>query len=285
MKAFDQEHIAADIKRLGIGEGDKVLVRAALRAVGRVAPDPRRTVLDALVSAVGDEGAIIGLTFTKSRNLFRRDSDHPFTEAEAPITGAFAKQMLAYPGAFRSRHPTNSFVAIGAFREALERHDENADCFSPMTDLIDQNGKMLLIGCIDASPGFSTVHLAQHELGYSGRTMLSGVTGRYYRDPESSELKWFSKKDVPGCSMGFRKFYPAYESADVLRKGKIGNADCYMISAEKAFEIEREILARDANFALCEQDHCLSCRLLVTHKWPEPIRFLKGLQGQRRGNG
>ncbi len=275
MNNLSPEQIVSDLRELGLGPTDKVLVRADMGKIGRMKPNPKRMLIDALLEVVGNEGAIIGLSFTKTQTLFRRSKAWPFTKDEQPITGAFAKQLLAYPGAYRSSHPTNSFVAIGNFREAIENHSSRKHCFEPMSHLIDQNGKMLLIGCTYSGPGFSTVHLAQHALGYSTKNFISNLIGRYHWDENSGALSWYSKKDIPGCSMGFAKFYPYYEEARILKKGKIGNAEAFLVDASSAYKIEHAILKQNPKFALCDRDECESCRLFVTLKLLEPVRYAK----------
>jgi aminoglycoside N3'-acetyltransferase len=183
--------------------------------------------------------------------------------------------MLARDGAYRSQHPTNSFVALGRGASAfLASHDQTAACFSPVAPLMDRGGKMLLLGCEVSSPGFSTVHLAQHRLGLDTRTWMSLVFGRRYYKPDGG-IAWYRKRDVPGCSMGFSRFYPVYRDRGLLREGRIGAANGMLIEARAAFEVELAQLQNDPTAALCDNDACLICRLGWFYKPIELGRYLK----------
>lgn len=274
MENISKQRLADDLATLGIERSDKVLVRADLGKIGRMSPKPKQMLIEALLEVVGEEGAVIGLLFTKTELRFQRNRANPFTKEELPVTGSLAKGFLTYPGAFRSSHPTNSFGAVGEFREALDKHNADSHCFAPIRNLIDEGGKMLLVGCADSSPGFSTVHLAQFELGYSTKNLLSLVMGRYYTSADGEEPRWFKKRDIPGCSMGFHKFYPLYEDRGILSKGSVGNAESLLVNAADAYSVEKEALKNNPKFALCDRDDCVSCRMLVTYKFPDVVRFV-----------
>ena len=153
-----------------------MLVRAGLRALGPLADNVNagNVLIEALLEAVGPEGTILGLPFTMAFLLVSRHKDYVFDPATTPTyTGGFTSAMLQWPGAVRSSHPTNSFVAIGRHaREMLAGHDETAPSFLPMKELLARDGKMLSLGCIASGPGYVTVHWARHELGLTKRSIL-----------------------------------------------------------------------------------------------------------------
>lgn len=267
---------------LGLREGDAVLVRAGLAAIGPLEDDRARAdfFIDALLDTIGASGLLVGLAFSKNDWRCRLPKRPPFDPGEPAVTGGFVSAMLGRPGAVRSRHPTNSFVAIG--RDAagfLAGHDERAACFSPMSGLIEHGGKMLLVGCEASSPGFSTVHLAQNALGLDTRTWMSLILGRRYVD-RSGKVRWYRKKDVPGCSMGFGKFYASYRARNALREGRIGAADAMLLAAGAAYDIEHEMLAEDPTLALCDRDSCMTCRIGWYYK---PLEFRRYLTARLRG--
>lgn len=275
---MDFDNCVAELRALGLSSGDMVLVRAALGALGPLA-DPARSradlVIGALLEVVGSNGLILGLSFSRNDWSIRFPKLPPYQRFEPAITGGFVASMLAWEGAYRSMHPTNSFVAIGRGAEALlTDHDQTAPCFGPMASLVEQGGKMLLIGCEDSSPGFSTVHLAQHRLGLDTKTWMSLVFGRRYSAP-SGALAWYRKHDVPGCSMGFSNFYPIYRDKGLLYEGKIGAANSLLIDARSALEAELEQLKVDPTVALCDNNACLTCRLGWFYKPMELRRYIE----------
>jgi len=265
------QKLCDDLQALGLQIGDTVLIRAGMKAIGvergigRLGP----VFLESLQRAVGPQGTVAALSFSKQDPCWKK-SDHTFSRDSKSISGGFSQLFVNSTDAVRSLHPTNSIIAIGPKAEELVAgHDETSTCFSPIRKLVDLDGKMALVGCIDVSPGFSTIHLAQEELGIAYKSLLSGLSGSYYTDA-SERRRWFSRKDVPGCSMGFSKGYEHYRRANVLNEGKVGQADAMLINANDAYKIERELLEKDYMSLLCDDPGCVSCCTRTYNKraWP-----------------
>jgi len=255
--------IAQNLLDLGLREGDTVLVRAAAKAVVRAPGSPATALIDALLEVVGEQGTIAALAFTDDYYKWHkgRAAQKPFRADLRTNTGGFAQAMLDRPNAHRSTHPSNSFVAIGANAGALlAEHDHTATSFHPMKALIRLGGKMILVGCVQSSPGFSTVHLAQESLGLATRTLMKGMRGAYF-EAEDGSLRWFSRNDVSGCSAGFSKLYKNYVERGLLSTGWVGGAYSILVSAEKAYELEHAMLKANPSSALCDDPYCSSCGL------------------------
>jgi aminoglycoside 3-N-acetyltransferase len=256
-KSHTRTDIARDLRNLGLATGDIALVRVALKAVGPLEGRAAEVLIDALLDVVGESGTILGLSHTEATR--RSDTTTIFRRDAPSVTGGFVAAMLGHEGAHRSLHPTNSMVAIGRDAESLlEGHDETSTCFAPMRRLIHADAKMLLLGCIESSPGFSTVHLVYEDMGLATKSLMSGLDGSYYE--KDGELRWFSKRDVPGCSMGFGHFYPLYRQQQVLSSAKVGDAESMLIGCRDAYEIEFAAVKQDRTISLCDNPDCLSCR-------------------------
>ncbi len=255
-----QAELVRQLRALGIDAGDMVLVRVDFGKIGLLEAPGDRTLIASLREAVGPRGTIVALTHSPYSLTFRRDHAYIYEPATAPcVTGRFAQSVLKTPGAFRSQHPTCSMAALGpAAHDLLGAHDHCETCFAPMQRLIARGGKMLLVGCAESSPGFSTIHHAYDEAGLGERSLLSGLIGCYFRDGE--DIRWFAQRDVPGCSRGYHKFYPLYRDQGLLRVGPIGGGEAYLVEAARAYPLEREVVGRDPRFALCDDARCFSCR-------------------------
>lgn len=254
-----REALLAELRALGLAAGDTALVRADVGAVGRVKGGVGEGLIGALRDAVGPEGTLVALSFTKNFPLLRLDRSYVFDRDTPPTTGALARLFLEQQDAVRSRHPTNSFVAIGRrAAEVVAGHDEGASCFEPIGKLLALRGRQILIGCVATSPGFTTVHWAQHTRGLSRRSVLKGLFGVQYR--KDGELRLFKRRDFGGCSRGFSKFYSDYVSAGALRSGLVGQAYSILIDANDAYRLEHARLAGDPRSALCDDPLCLFCR-------------------------
>lgn len=194
--------------------------------------------------------------FRRARPFWEKRS----IESTSTNSGALGKKLAKIPGSIISNHPSHSFVGIGGNVEAvLKAHDYTTSCFEPISTLAKKNDySMLLLGCCETSPGFSTVHATQFLLGLSQKHLF-----RYL-------IRWDVKKngrvnaivppESPGCSNSFDKFYSAYESDGNLFRGEIlGQKFLYIQSAARAMETEQEILSSTPRFVSCGKILCSTC--------------------------
>nr|WP_315398571.1 AAC(3) family N-acetyltransferase [uncultured Duganella sp.] len=260
--------IRHDLSVLGIVPGDVVLVRAALSAVGRVGDGD---FLGALLELVGEEGTVASLAFTAGGLAWRAATIAPFTPTSKSYAGALPNAMIAHPQARRSLHPQCSFVAIGRHaRELTDGHGPDAGAYEPVRKLMALGGKMLLAGCVASSPGFTTTHLAEVDLGLHRRRIGKRLFVSRYVD-EQGRVRVFHRKDPGLCSNSFWKFYAAYVNAGILTAGRVGNAYAICAPAAECYRIERAILADNPRFTICDANDCLTCNLLRwdrVHRWP-----------------
>ena len=246
------------IRRLDIARGDTVLVRAAMHAVGPL-PNGPRSLIDAFLEVISQDGTLVSLSFTESSYLKKPDPNKPFRSDTPTYAGAFPATMLTYPEAKRSTHPTCSYVAIGKHAELITgNHSPNSPAYEPVRTIIDLNGKMVLVGCVQSSPGFTTTHLAEYDLGLLNRVILPWLNAVYY-EAEDGTIKLFRRKDLGLCSRSFYKFYSYYVAAGILRTGMIGNAYSIAAPAQETYAIEKSILKMHPTFNVCDDPLCKLC--------------------------
>src|ERR1700730_7559328 len=112
--------LGKDLLRLGVQQGDVLMVHASVRSVGPVTGGVNAIIL-ALLDTVGPAGTLI--TYVDFEPFFT-DTD----EIEAPVFdkriahaardhGVLHEAMRTWPGALRSDHPDAGVVAIGARAE------------------------------------------------------------------------------------------------------------------------------------------------------------------------
>jgi aminoglycoside 3-N-acetyltransferase len=281
METLRASELASEIRALGVNTGDTLLVRAAARQIGL--QDPARTLHHAIRSAIGESGTVVALAFTRQAPFWNRPSDYTYDRnAQVTSGGAVAKIVVENPNSERSAHPTNSFAAIGPKALLItSNHGPKQTSFAPMQTLISLRAKMLLVGCVDSSPGFSTVHLAQEHLGLASKSLLSGLMGAYYRT-EAGERRWFARRDIPGCSLGFSKAYPYYDRAGILSRGFVGNAESLCVPCSEAYNVDLSLLRADPNSLLCDNPTCIFCgtRTYNVRRWVRlglrfPLRTMK----------
>jgi aminoglycoside N3'-acetyltransferase len=262
------ETLVADLRTIGLVPGDTVLVRCATRPIAPRAKAVDSTLLDALLEVVGPTGTVVTLTFTDVQNANEKKPVAIFSADARTTAGPFASAVLRHPGRKRSTHPSNSIAAIGAQAEFLvDAHTEQALPFSWVRRLIEVSGKQLVIGCVTQnmnmfgsaeSPGLSTVHFIQEELGLSDQTFLSGTEGCFVAEP-GGEPRWVPRIHMPGCSLGFWKMYGHYVRAGILHAGLVGEAYSIVGAAAETAEVDRSILAENPRAVLCDRPYCMSC--------------------------
>ena len=262
--------IKRDLWDLGIREGDVILVMAGVRDFKFPANIKEnleinygQLLMDALLECISLDGTLLVMTFN-SINLFRpsKSPSEIFSTETLPNTGSLAKAVLAHPEVIRSRHPSNSFAAIGTKAASILRfHDSFAFTFRVIEDLVNLEAKLLSIGCIDSSPGFSTVHLAQYHLGISQRSRLVGQFKKNYLDLDGN-VRLFRKLDIPGCSMGFWKMYPNYRSEGILKEGLVAGVPAHHVRADLAYELDFATLKQNEEALKCNDSRCIDCNFL-----------------------
>lgn len=256
---LEKESLVNQFQSLGICDGDVVLIRAALSKVGVLSGGPS-IVLEALKEAVGKSGTVVALGFSKLYFRSNMNPEYAFTSDAPSNAGAIAKIFMRDGDCERSCHPTNSFLAIGPEASSiLAAHDAKSKSYSPMNQLLKLDAKMVVIGCVGSSPGFTTVHLAQENLGLTSKSWFSGLFGQYYYS--EGKCTRYIKKDFGGCSAGFNKFYHEYLAKECLRIGYVGEAYSMAINCRDAYDIEYIKLKENNTYHLCDNPRCISCRV------------------------
>jgi aminoglycoside N3'-acetyltransferase len=144
VKPLGRDELIASLRRLGIANGDVVMVHASLRALGAV-DDGAAGVVRALDATVGPSGTVM-------MTLGARDDGEPFdcrvTPAD-PEIGVLAEIFRQTPGTVVSDHPEGRFGARGRLAEALMSEVPWDDYYgpgSPLERLVEAHGRVLRLG-------------------------------------------------------------------------------------------------------------------------------------------
>jgi aminoglycoside N3'-acetyltransferase len=237
-------------------------VRASLRAL---APQIHQTqnVVDFLKAKI-EFDEIFAPHFYGARLLWRKRIN-PYVKKTN--SGALGKSLLNLTGSTLSGHPTHSFVGIGPkVGTTLSEHNETSACFYPIWKLSESDDySMLLIGCVDESPGFSTVHATQERLGLARRHLERLLLRWDYIDGDKVVSK--IAPESPGCSESFDKFYDLYIKDGNFQRGNWDGVNwIYIQSARRAMKVEAEILSINPRFVKCKKIFCWTCTLRVYFK-------------------
>lgn len=247
-----RSRLAADLRRLGVTEGDTLLVHASLRHVGWIVGGAVAMV-EALRDAVGPGGTLAVPTQTADNSdpsrwaLTRkapvpdrwwptvREHLPPFRAEITPSRGmgVLAETVRCWPGAVRSGHPQTSFAALGP-RAAELMHEHDVRCHlgpgTPLDRLREAGARVLLLGVsYDVCTAF---HLAEYLLRDPPRrdyecVVADGADGR----------RWLRYEDVRLSDADFAELGTALEAADGgrrVRRGTVGAASCRLLPVRDA---------------------------------------------------
>ncbi len=118
-----RDGLVADLRALGLAEGDLIMVHSSLRGLGFV-EGGADTVVDALMEVVGSGGTLVFPAFTLAGTMKGTldRGDYVFDPKRSPSSvGAISNAFLARSAVLRSVHPTHSVAAWGRLAEELTR--------------------------------------------------------------------------------------------------------------------------------------------------------------------
>ncbi|NIK71357.1 AAC(3) family N-acetyltransferase [Paenibacillus sp. BK720] len=249
--------IAQDLRKLGIREGDHLLVHSSMSSLGWVCGGPQ-AVVQALLQAVGPEGTLVmpaqcgdwsdpaewGNPPVPQEWLEIIYNEMPaFDPAVTPTRGMgrIAELFRTYPGTVRSEHPQVSFCANGKYAEYIVSGHPLTPQFgeaSPLGKLYASGAKVLLLGV-----GFdscTSLHLAETRIDRMpvkrmGTAML--VDG-------ARSWQWFM--DYAYDSGDFEEFGAQFHGG--VRQGKVGRADSKLFEMKAAVDAAVQWLPKHRHF-------------------------------------
>ncbi len=239
----------ADLRRIGLKDGDMVMVHAAMSKVGSCINGPD-TLIGALVDAVGPKGTILAYAdwngsyddfLDEDGRILPEWRDHippfePQTSRANRDNGVLPEFVRTAPGARRSGNPGASVVALGAQSDWLTSDhplDYGYGVGSPFAKLVTAAGKVLMVGApLDT---MTLLHHAEHLARIPNKRL------RRYEVPmlDQTDVIWrmieeFDTSDpiVPGLPDDyFGDVVREFIAIDSSSQGLVGDAPSVLISA------------------------------------------------------
>ncbi len=140
--------IVKSLVKLGVSEGDSLLVHASLNSVGHF-ENRAQILIDTFIQVLGPSGTLL-MPALSYENV---TSEFPiFDVLQTPsCVGALTEYFRNRPGTSRSIHPTHSVCATGkrATFFLKDHHLDHTPCgpSSPFRKLMENEGKILFLGC------------------------------------------------------------------------------------------------------------------------------------------
>jgi aminoglycoside 3-N-acetyltransferase len=231
--SVSREIISHDLRQLGVRSGMELLVHSSLSRIGYV-DGGANAVIDALLEAVdAAEGTLLVPTLTgTSADSPERPPEFHARESRC-WTGTIPETLRLRPEAWRSLSPTHSVAAIG--KSAFELTRGHEDCWttcgygSPYYRLCRRGGSILLLGVtLESNTTFHTVE------------EVAGVPYHLQPKPVSCTMTDSEGREIVRCTMlhdwGSPRNFSIMEAPliaeGIMKAGRVGHADCFLIDAE-----------------------------------------------------
>lgn len=228
--------IAEQMEELGVKSSGVLLVHTSLKAMGDVVGGAD-SVVKGIQFALGDKGTLLmpTLTYSAVDGIVNDTFSAKDTVSEV---GALTEYFRTMEGVIRSIHPTHSVCGIGNYaKEMLGTHQlDQTPCgpHSPYKLLSEIGGQILLIGCgLEANTSMHGVEeLIEPEYLFEDTHKYRVYNEK--REKNYVDCKRHGFKNVKQC---YGRLADLLEEGKTIKKGKILNADCYLIDAKAMWKV------------------------------------------------
>lgn len=233
--------ISEDLRRLGLREGDVVFTHSSMRALGPV-DGGCEAVIRSMKETVSEEGTLLFPAFT-----FDVCTKPPyyFSYRESRCcVGALPEFFRTQPDTIRSVHPSHSVSAWGKRAEELTRNhildSTPVGPNSPLALLPKIGGKVLMLGC---GMGPNTSMHGVEELA-GAPYPLAKETVEYTLDLGDGDIRKVRHYQHHFRGLWIQRYdrLEAVLPAQYLSRGKVLNADCFLIDAAGMWETASRIM-------------------------------------------
>ena len=235
--------LVANFQVLGLQSGDTLLVHSSYKSFGGVEGGPQ-TVIDALLSVLGDEGTLIMPTFN-----FDFCKGQPWDVRTTPShMGAITNMVRENPEARRVFHPIYSFAVLGKHADFLtrERYKSSYGANSLFAKLRQLDGKIMVIGLI-YNDSMTFFHHIEEMEGVDYRYMkeftglVTDENGNTYEDTFTMLVRDIDK----GVHTRVDPMGNLMEAAGIITVQKIGEAKVCLMKANEVYDFTVREMRRD----------------------------------------
>ncbi|MHA1673630.1 MAG: aminoglycoside N(3)-acetyltransferase [Promethearchaeota archaeon] len=233
-------------RKLGLIEGDDIMVHSALSALGWVVGGPR-AVIEALMAVISPEGTIcmVGHSADNSEPshweyppvpkswwpIIRSDM-LPYDPQTTPTRGVgkIPEIFRTYPGVLRSSHPQQSFTAWGKNAGNVVASHPLAPAFgkqSPLNALYEMDAKILLLG---SGYGNCTILHYAECLANLSTSAKERQGASVMKDGRAQWVEW---EDFSWEDEDFEQLGDAYEKMINYTPQTVRSAKVHLIDARK----------------------------------------------------
>jgi len=242
-KGISRSQLVNDLQKIGLRKGDSVLVHSSLSKIGFV-EGGAKTVIDALLDVVGNEGTLLFPTFpAKGRNKTHLEEHPVFDIAKTPSQmGSITEHFRKMGGVLRSFHPTDCVAAKGPLAAyytgshfgQLTPYNE----YSPFRKLCDKSGKILMLGTT-LNGACTNLHTLEDAVDFKFPVYDQRIFDVKMIDANGNVSVMQTKVHNPEYSAkrNCDALKPMFEKEGALVNGTIGEAKSMLIDAAKMLEV------------------------------------------------
>ena len=252
--------IVADLQKLGVRDGEVLLVHSSLSSVGWICGGAE-TLIRALIEVLGFRGTLVMPTHSgdysepdwweappvpKGWRAVIRERTPGYDPVLTPTRGIGRVPELFrhFPGVRRSSHPIGSFAALGPQAERITAGHVLEEGFGeagPLGRLYELGARVLLLGCEHGAN--TSLHLAEHRAEWPGKKripqgcpMIDEHGRRVWRRFEELD---YDADDFERCGRAFEAAVLSGDAEastteravvrDTLVIGRVGLAECRLM--------------------------------------------------------
>ncbi|MDB2160765.1 AAC(3) family N-acetyltransferase [Clostridium butyricum] len=237
-KIILKEDLIEGFKKLGVKEGQSIMVHTSLKSMGFVCGGAQ-IVIEALLESVKDKGTIMmptqswknldpqtGVHWEEPKEWWQliRDNWPAYNKDITPTNtmGQVAEMFRKWPGAKRSSHPARSVAALGRYSDYLTENHDLSNIFgkdSPIDKLYKLDGYVLLIGVgYDKN---TSIHLADAIAEYPGKHNVNERSAVMI----NGKREWITYDTLAVDGEDFEDIGRDFEKSYQVNKIKIGNGE------------------------------------------------------------
>lgn len=256
-----KQDILRFLEEMGIQHNDTVTIHAALRKVGPI-EDGADGLIDALTAYLSE-----GLLLVPTHTWAVTNKDNPYFDVRStvPNIGTLARIAAQRKDGIRSLHPTHSMAAFGKNAREYIQGEEKSATPAPMggalARLYDVGGKVILLGVGHERNTY--LHAVDERIGVENRLAAEPFTVTI-TDWEGNTLQSppFYRHEVHGlpenvssCSEYYPNYKKAFETADAVRYGQLGNATVTVCDVRKMTDMMMKVWAHaDRDMCVCDME-------------------------------
>jgi aminoglycoside 3-N-acetyltransferase len=240
-KIITREKLLADLKQMGIREGDSIMVHMSLSKAGYI-EGGAETVVDVLLQSVGKNGNVLMPSFAhQTFSKYYLDEDPVFDVKNSPSrAGAVTEAFRKRPNVLRSFHPTDSVCAHGPLAEYfISGHFGQLTPYtreSPYYKLATKQGKILNIG-VPLNTSCTNMHTLEDAVDFKFPIYHPKIYEARMKNTEGELVTMKTKVHDPVFSQKRRpdELVPLFEKEGVLKHFTFGDANVMLVDAEGLF--------------------------------------------------